>query len=164
VDVIIGTRGPAAPAEMCNGLQVPLVIVDQAYCFDRPALLKELKKPKETKATEEQFRADADELFNRIQQLADNVGATDEHRALNYLAVRSQDVYARTAEMHGRNFSLSGVGVIPSRLSGNRKLVDVVFTFTNRGTDVEEKYYVRVDVTEKYPFIDKKWSPYYDRI
>ncbi|HJZ95647.1 MAG TPA: S8 family serine peptidase [Candidatus Solibacter sp.] len=163
VDVIIGTRGPMAPAEMCNGLQVPLVIVDQAYSFDRPSLLKAIKKPKDSKASEDTFRADNDELFNRIQQLADNVGASDEHRALNYLAVRSQDVYSRTVEMHARDFSLSGVSVIPSRLSVNRKLVDVIFTFTNRGTDVEEKYYVRVDVTEKYPFIDKKWAPYYDR-
>jgi hypothetical protein len=44
-----------------------------------------------------------------------------------------------------------------------RKLADVIFTFTNRNTDVVEKYFVRVDVTEKYPFLEKKWSPYYDR-
>ena len=64
---------------------------------------------------------------------------------------------------NARDFSLTGVEVVPSRLSGTRKLVDVIMSYTNRGTDVTEKYYVRVDVTEKFPFLDKKLSPYYDR-
>jgi len=163
VDVVIGTRGPIAPPEMCNGLLVPMVFVDQSYSFNRPDLINAIKKPEQLTMSEEDFRSAADELFGRIQQLADNVGATDEHRALNYLAVRYQQIYTHTTEMFGREFSLTGVEVVPSRLSANRKLVDVIFTYTNRSTDVMEKYYVRLDVTEKYPFLDKKLSPYYDR-
>ena len=53
--------------------------------------------------------------------------------------------------------------VRPSRLSGTRKIVDAVFTYTNRNTGVDEKYFVRVDVTEKFPFLVTKISPYYDR-
>ena len=34
---------------------------------------------------------------------------------------------------------------------------------SNLNTDVVEKYYVRVDLTEKYPYLDKKLSPFYDR-
>jgi hypothetical protein len=30
-------------------------------------------------------------------------------------------------------------------------------------TDVVEKYFVRVDVTEEFPFLVTKLSPYYDR-
>lgn len=163
VDVVIGTRGPLAPPEMCNGLVVPLVLVDQTYSFNRPDLLGAITKPEQLKMSEEDFRSAADDLLERIQQLADNVGATDEHRALNYLAVRYQQIYTHTTEMYGRQFSLTGVDVIPSRLSGARKLVDVIFSYTNRNSDVVEKYYVRVDVTEKFPFLDKKLSPYYDR-
>jgi PatG C-terminal/Subtilase family len=162
-DVIIGTRGPVAPAEMCNGLTVPIVLVDQVYSFEKPDLLKALKKPKELKMTEDQFQPSAEELFERILQMTDNVGATDEHRAMNYLSMRYPQVYTHTAEMYGRDFSLTNIEVTPSRLAGVRKLVNVVLSFTNRATDVVEKYYVRVDVTEKYPFLDKKLSPYFDR-
>jgi hypothetical protein len=96
-------------------------------------------------------------------QLADNAGATDEHRALNYLAVRYPAIYATAAEQYGRNSSLTGVDVRPSRLSGVRRIVDVVFSFTNRNTDVTEKYFVRVDVTEEFPFLVTKMSPFYER-
>jgi hypothetical protein len=30
-------------------------------------------------------------------------------------------------------------------------------------TDVTEKFFVRVDVTEEFPFLVTKMSPYYDR-
>lgn len=163
VDVIIGQRGPMALPEMCNGLIVPIVLVDQLYSFNKPELVNAIARPKESGMSEKAFRGAAEELFDRIQQLADNVGASDEHRALNYLSVRYQQIFAHTAWMYTRDFGLSSVEVIPSRLSSTRRLVDVVLTYTNRNTDVSEKYYVRVDVSEKFPFLDKKLSPYYDR-
>jgi hypothetical protein len=67
-------------------------------------------------------------------QIADNAGATDEHRALNYLAVRYPAIYAQTAEAHEGNASLSGVEVRPSRLAGVRNVVDVIFSYTHRET------------------------------
>jgi PatG C-terminal len=53
--------------------------------------------------------------------------------------------------------------VRPSSLSGVRNIVDVIFSYTNRATDVTEKFFVRVDVTEEFPFLVTKLSPYYDR-
>jgi hypothetical protein len=35
--------------------------------------------------------------------------------------------------------------------------------YTDRNTDVTEKYFARVDVTENFPFLVTKLSPYYDR-
>jgi len=96
-------------------------------------------------------------------QMADNAGATDEHRALNYLAVRYQAIYASVADAFARNASLTGVDVQPSALSATRNVVDVIFTFTNRNTDVDEKYFARVDVTDEFPFLVTKLSPYYAR-
>ena len=58
---------------------------------------------------------------------------------------------------------MSGVDVRPSPLSGTRNILDVVFAYTNRNTDFTEKFFVRVDVTEEFPFLVKKLSPYYDR-
>jgi hypothetical protein len=164
VDVVIGVRGPMAAPDACNGLMVPIVIFDQIYSFDRDTLIKAIPRP-EAIATKQdkQFRSAAGELFDRISQLTDNAGTTDEHRALNYLAVRYPAIYATATEANARDFSLTGVEVQPSRLSGVRKVADVVFSFTNRQTDVAEKYFVRVDVTEEFPFLITKMSPYYDR-
>jgi hypothetical protein len=161
LDVVIGLRGGIAPPEMCNGLLVPIVAFDQIYSFDRDALIKAIPRPEKIPAQE--FAPAATELFDRITQLADNAGATDEHRALNYLTVRYQAIYANAAEAFGRNASLTGVSVSPSPLSGTRNIVDVIFAYTNRNTDVTEKFFVRVDVTEEFPFLVTKLSPYYDR-
>lgn len=161
IDAVIGTRGPIAPPELCGGLMLPVVMFDQVYSFDRDALIKAIPKPKELGAKE--FTSAADELLARIMQMADNAGATDEHRALNYLVLRYPAIYALTTEYHGRNFSLTGVDVRPSRLTGIRKVVDVILSYTNRQTDVTERSFVRVDVTEQYPFLVTKLSPYYER-
>ena len=42
-------------------------------------------------------------------------------------------------------------------------IVDVIFSYTNRNTDVTEKSFVRVDVSDEFPFLVKKLSPYFDR-
>jgi hypothetical protein len=162
VDVVIGLRGPLAPPEMCNGLMVPIVVFDQIYSFDIDSLIASIPRP-ERREEEERFAAAAEELFWRIMQMADNAGATDEHRALNYLVVRYPAIYGVVAEAFGRNEALTAVYVRPSPLSGARKILEVIFSFTNRATDVIEKFFVRVDVTEEWPFLVTKLSPYYDR-
>ncbi len=163
IDVVIGVKGPIAPPEMCNGLMVPIVGFDQIYSFNRESFLEALKEKRPKDISEEEFTAAAEELLDRIMQMADNAGATDEHRALNYLAMRYDAIYAKTAEMHGRNFSLTAVEVRPSPLSGVRKIEDVIFSYTQRETDFTEKFFVRVDVTEEFPFLVTKLSTYYDR-
>lgn len=161
VDVVIGIRGFLAPPEMCNGLVVPIVVVDQMYSFDVDSLIKSI--PRAERVSQREFSGRAEELYTRIMQMADNAGATDEHRALNYLAVRYPAVYAATAEAFGRNCSLTAVEVQPSPLSGVRKIVEAIFSYTNRSTDVMEKFFCRVDVTEAFPFLVTKLSPYYHR-
>ena len=164
VDVVVGLRGPIASPEMCNGLMVPIVAFDQLYSFDVDSFIEGIPRPEDTpEDQEERFRSAAEELYYTIVQVADNAGATDEHRALNYLTVRYDRIYAKTAEMFERNASLSRVEVRPSRLSSTRRIVDVIFTYTYRETDVDEKHFVRVDVTEEFPFLVTKMSPYYDR-
>ena len=161
LDVVIGMRGPIAPPQMCNGLLVPIVVFDQIYSFDRDGLIKAIPRPGKTSAKD--FEPVAREVFDRIMQLTDNAGATSEHRALNYLAMRYPTIYASAAEGFARDFSLSGVEVRPSPLSGTRNIVDCIFSYTNRNTDYTEKYFVRCDMTEEFPFLVTKMSPYYDR-
>ena len=147
---------------MCNGLMVPIVVFDQLYSFDRDTLIKAIPKP-DSKTSAKDFAPVAAELFDRVVQIADNAGATDEHRALNYLAVRYQAIYAKAGEHFAQNSSLTGVDVQSSALSGVRNVLDVIFTYTNRNTDVDDQCFVRVDVTDEFPFLVTKLSPYYGR-
>ncbi|HNP31146.1 MAG TPA: hypothetical protein PKK23_19020 [Nitrospirales bacterium] len=161
MDVVIGFLGPVAPPEMCNGLMVPILVFDQIYSLDRDALVKSIPKPNDI--DKDLFKSAAEELFDKLMQLTDNAGAMDEHRAVNYLAVRYPTIYTKAAEAFAQNASLTAVDVRPSPLSGIRKVVDVIFSYTNRTTDMTEKFFVRVDVTEEFPFLTKKLSPYFDR-
>jgi hypothetical protein len=161
VDTIVGMKGHIAPPDMCNGLMVPIVVFDQVYSFDIDSIIKSIPKP--DNVNKKEFDTAAEEIFMRLMQMADNAGATDEHRALNYLAVRYDKIYATAAEAFASGSSLSGVEVRPSPLGGTRNIVEVIFSFTNRKTDVTEKFFVRVDVTEEFPFLVTKMSPYYNR-
>ena len=84
LDVVVGVRGPIAPPQACNGLQVPIVVFDQIWSFDRDELISAIPRPEQM--TPEQFEPGSRRLYDRIMQMADNAGATDEHRAINYLA------------------------------------------------------------------------------
>ena len=158
IDVIIGRRGPLASAEVCNGLMAPIVMVDQMYSFDRDTLMKAI--PKSKGISQDQFRKTTDALFNNIIQIADNAGATDEHRAINYLAVRYDEIYHRTQQMQDENYSFTAIDVRPSALSGTRKIVDVIFSYENRANRAVQKWFARVDVTEEFPFLVSPMQQY----
>jgi hypothetical protein len=159
LDLVIGLKGPIAPVEYCNGLSASVVFFDQIYSFDRESLLKAIPRPEKIAARE--FSAASTELFDRILMMADNAGATDEHRALNYLAVRYPGVYTTVLAAYSRDLSLTEIRTRPSSIGELRTIVDVIFTFTNRSTGVPEKFLVRVDVTEEFPFLVSRMTPYY---
>jgi hypothetical protein len=95
IDVVIGLRGPIAAPDVCNGLIIPIVWFDQIYSFGRDALIGAIPRPDKAP---EGFESTAQEVFDRVMQLADNAGATDEHRALNYLVMRYPAIYATVAD------------------------------------------------------------------
>jgi len=161
LDVVIGLRSLNAPQDLCNGLMVPIILFDQVYSFDRRTLIKAIPRPEKT--TDTQFEAAAAEVLDRILQLTDNAGSMEDHRALNYLAMRYPGIYAKTAEQFARDFSLTQVDIRPSQLNSTRNIIEVILAFTNRNTDFTEKFCVRVDVTEEFPFLVTKLSPYFDR-
>jgi len=161
IDVIIGRRGGVAPPEMCNGLMLPIVMVDQIYSFDRNALIKSI--PKQRGVNETQYKKTASTIFDTILQISDNTGAIDEHRALNYLTVRYDEIYHRTQLLQGENYSFTGVEVRPSSLSDVRKVLDVILSYENRNNRAVQKWFVRVDVTEEFPFLVTAMQEYFER-
>lgn len=160
IDVVIGRRGPLASPEMCGGEILPIVIVDQMYSFDREALLKAIPKRKH-RGSEAQFIKTAEDTLNYIMRMADNTGATDQHRALNYLAVRYDEIYHKTQSMQDDNYSLTDIEIRQSRLSVTGKDVRVFFIYesrTNRGAP--RRLSVKVDVTGKYPWVKEGLDDY----
>jgi hypothetical protein len=160
VDVVVGVQAGTAPAAMSCGASLPLVFFDQLYSFDKPTFARSI--PHGEGAAKSQFEASAVELFDRIMGLAGNDGATEQHRALNYLVVRYPAIYSLAADRFARNDHLSGVDVRRSPLGGHRKLVDVVFSYTGRSNDITEKFRVRVDVTDEFPFLASKIESHVD--
>ena len=164
ISTVIGVQGPVAPPDYCNGLgSCPIVVFDQIYTFSRKWLVTGKCRPEAISA--EAFGPAASELFDRIMQMTDNAGSTDEHRALNYCAVRYPAIYAKTAEAFAAGSSLSGRGrsTFAAERYARENIAEIVFSHTNRSTDYTEKSFVRVDVTEEFPFLVTKLSPYYDR-
>jgi hypothetical protein len=161
VNVIIGRRGSIAPPEMCNGLMVPIVMVDQIYSFDRDALIKSI--PKQKGVNETQFKKTANAVFNKIIQITDNTGITREHRVLNYLAVRYDEIYHTTQKLQEENYSFTGVEVRPSSVSDTRTVLDVIFSYENRKNRAIQKWFARVDVTEQFPFLVTPLQEYFER-
>jgi hypothetical protein len=94
--------------------------------------------------------------------MADNAGATDEHRALNYRALRYPRIYESAAKEDAGGASLSGLAVHHSPLSSMRKIVDVVFSYSRRDVDIPDRQFVRVDVTDQHPFLATGLSTYYE--
>jgi hypothetical protein len=158
-DMIVGTRGPV---RTCGAFTLPLVLADRVVTFNRSELFQLLKVPEGMEPT--QFQRLAEDLFGHVRQFIDNVGVTDRDRAYNYLLTRYPQVYGLVAEKQQQGMRFDGLETQPSRLSeSGGRLVNVVFKFSDRSTEAPEKYYVRVDVSGKYPFLASRLAPFYDR-
>jgi hypothetical protein len=161
MDLVVGVRGPLSTPQMCNGLIVPVVAFSQLYSFDRNSLVKSAPRPGGIAKNE--FEATVSEIVDTIVQMTDNAGATDEHRALNWLAVRGGGtVYAHSAEQYQRDFSLAAIEAHPSALGATRTIIDVILTYKSRSSGYAEKSLLRVDTTEPFPFAHAELTPYID--
>jgi PatG C-terminal/Subtilase family len=163
--LIVGSSS-LVPVEACPGVSAPVLVVDQLSVFKKnnlsawikPSGLKPLSKAK-TKLP----HLTATALFDRLVQGADNLGDTDDWRALNYLAVNYQPIYEQYALLRTEGWTLESIKVMKSRLSRERRIVDPVFSFRQIDTGAVHKYFVRVDVTHLFPMIANQLADYFDR-
>lgn len=175
VDVVIGIIGAIAPPSFCNGLELPIVQINNTYSFVVQQFIDQLweqyqqeqqnSRSQSSSISESDFKNSANNLFVRMMQLADNVGNLDEHRAVNYLALRSQQIYINTAELSQDSKRLLKITVKPSALTENssRSVMEVIFTYATP-SDSRDIYYIVVDVSGMYPFLVKNWQPYYEQV
>lgn len=165
-DVVIGPRGPIAPPELCSGLQLPLVVCNQLYSFLFDEFVAAISTA--TGVAHE----DAASMFFEMLQVGDNVGETDEHRAINYVTLRYPSIYVMAANMLGhapagpysiadRVYTLAGVAATRAPVQGARRIVDIIFRYRERATGAMVDWYCEVDVTGQFPFLVRPLSRYY---
>lgn len=155
--VVVGRLGPMAPPQACGGVLAPVLLVDQLYTFrldewsgtlthTLDAALKDRNIPVDA------FTETARALFHRIVQSTENVGATDVHRALNYLIMQHPGIFLAAAEKRERHV----LERIETRLVQGvsaRRQVAVILGFTELSTGITERWFTRVDITEEWPFV-----------
>ncbi|PTL83704.1 hypothetical protein [Vitiosangium sp. GDMCC 1.1324] len=170
-DVIIGAQEPFVGAGGEGSL--PLVRVNRLYHFTAKAFVDSVPLPQSFSQlpngpskdqTVASFRALVLNIFQDMLQLADNTGDADEHRALNYVSLNYPDIYTVkwSATNPGDSLAFQGVQVRPSPLGGGRRIMEVIFTYTNTA-GVTSRYYTSVDVTGQFPFLVTKLQPYFER-
>jgi len=155
--VVIGRRGPMAGPAVCGGLLAPIVACDQLYSFEidewQASLESQLHSALESrKISKNRFAAVSQEVFGEIVQSTENLGATDSHRALNYLLLQHPGIFLAAAERTDKQ----ALERIETRLIhglGTRRVVAVILVFVDLSTGVSERLFTRVDVTEEWPFV-----------
>lgn len=167
VQVVVGAIGFPWAGAPCAGSGLPAVWIDHHLAFTVAEFLDALGTgdgegdEAEGGKPDEKFRAAARDLFFRLTRRSDNRGIADEHRALNYVALRYPPLYRVTADAYKDNKALVDVEARRSP-SSNRRLVAVRLVFRGRRTDVVERYQCLVDVTDRFPFLAAPLSPVYD--
>ncbi|MFE1437270.1 hypothetical protein [Streptomyces sp. NPDC058739] len=160
--VVVGRLGPVVPPGACQGLSVPEVSVLKVWAFDRKELIGAIERPEDV--SKKEFGRGATETLDRMLQLSDNAGTLPTARAVNFLTVRSQEIYQTSHRKREAGYILSGVEAGPSRLSTrSQTVVTVVFSYTHRQTNVVEKCFARVGVTGPFPYLVTAFQSYCNR-
>src|SRR5260370_6330691 len=146
--VLIGRRGPMSTPSTCGGVLAPIVGCDQLYCFSLQELRKSLESSVTPALKAPNIQATAvqhvsRELFERFTGSTENLGATDAHRALNYLLVQHPGLFLAPAERSGRH-TLDRIETREIQGMGARKLIAVILTFLDLTTGLPHRLYSRV--------------------
>ncbi len=155
--LVIGRRGPMSSPGSCGGVTAPVVVCDQLYAFTEDewgASLERQLEPVFTakRVVRKDFGALSRNLFHEFVQSTENIGASDAHRAVNYLLMQHPGLFLAAAERAGRQ-RLDRIETRSIHGLGLRRLVGVIASFVDPTTGVPERLFTRVDVTEEWPFV-----------
>lgn len=157
VSAIIGSIGPMAPPESCNGLTLPYLICDVIYNFDTPTLIADMPLPQG--ADEAPFRAAASYVFKQVGTLLPTGRGME--RALAYVALRDPAFYQVMWRAFNDNAQLTSIEVKPANVNSSQNLVDVIVCTTKRDTGMQSCVYTRVALASKFPYVvGSPWQTY----
>jgi hypothetical protein len=163
IEAIVGA--PVAPSLVspCTAPGLPAVTPDQVLRFTFDEFVDALPNPddKLDDASKAQYRKIVRDLFAQLTQRSANFGASDEHRALNMLALRYPQLYHLAFGMLNDGKSLVGVDA-RSDPAGPRRFVAVRLVFRDHRSHVVERYLCTVDVTDLFPFLTSSLSQTFD--
>lgn len=153
---IIGQLGPIAGPQACNGLQLPIVYCNQIFSMPRLWLTRHVQSYFSAEGNDAPLTAAQTQQLSLLGlQMTDNMGASPEHRALNYVALRYPLVYEITADMYGDGYMLLRIEVTPGRAPDER---DVVFVYQRLEVGQVVQWRCSIDVSGMYPYITQRLS------
>jgi hypothetical protein len=157
LSAVIGTVGPIAGPDACNGLALPILIFDVIYNFDKAAFVAQIPVPE--KADQAKFHKAADGLWD---QLIAMIGpGSDTTRALAHVLL-SDDSWWRFSlnELVNQNAELKSV-VVQLAPATARTLVNVRATFLYRDTLIEKSFFRTFDLTNRFVVaLNQPWGPW----
>ncbi len=154
LESLTGDLGPAAPPALCFGKQLPIV---WCYHFDISNTLTDFITLIVNQTGLQQNVAQS--VLSNLLRLADNLGNTDKHRALNFLTLTYFELYKflgdklQPSSPDDEIFLYGGVRSDPVPDKGNRTVLNIIFDYQDPTTAIHESCYVQVDVTERFPFV-----------
>jgi hypothetical protein len=154
---IIGEKGPISTPEMCNGLELPIIICEKVFSYSINSILDNIVNDKIS-------YQQAQYIFSRMIPLVDNTGDTDAFRAINFLSLNYYEIYRNiyTAEELNNDPDVvvyfTGVQSHPSLVQGDSKLIDIIYSYSKSSEQI--KYVCRVDISGMYPFLVNPIVPY----
>jgi hypothetical protein len=135
-----------------------VLVPSQVYSYDREGLFEAMVKPKDLSA--DALRSAIKQTLEVTSQIGANAGIAASHRAVNYAMTRSSELYHAVASQLLESWALAGVTARPSSMSGEREVMDVILTFRSRLNDAVRKLFMKVDVTDLYPFLVAPIQPF----
>ena len=176
--LVIGTRGPLSPPQLCHGLELPMVWITKLYYGHLKELISYLVSQMEKILKSQDLLSDNDALMTVVSDLINdlsfppNRGESDRDRALNYLVFANVDMYIKYYDMvgikstHGQPSASSSLMDsfyllrVKTESSSDKRVVDVIFVYQKRITDEQQAFYCSVDVTGQFPFVKTPLRPY----
>jgi cyclic patellamide precursor peptide PatG len=148
IDVVVGEITGFASSKDCNNQQLPLLVFETAYIFEKEQLIKQMSKPEKISAKD--FEAVAQEVFERAMRPNKGTGL-DIPR--NFVFLFYDKVYGLAARKALAGAALVSVDVQPSPVSGPHRLATVCLKFRHRESDLTERYCCTVNWDGTFPYL-----------
>jgi hypothetical protein len=161
VEALVGS--PVAPTlvSSCTVQGLPAVTPDQVLRFTFDEFVRAMPVPQLEADEEDAYRKVVRRVFAQLTRRAGNLGVSDEHRALNMLALRYPQLYHLAFRVLRDGKALVGVDA-RSDIAAGRRVVAVRLVFRDARSHLVERYHCTVDVTELFPFLTSSLSQTFD--